>query len=65
LLVAAAAVLMDAIPWLAVLPFLGFLARVVWAAARIRPIANIKRFGFSEIGAELLGGLLVASGWIL
>ncbi|MGD8584188.1 MAG: YwiC-like family protein [Chloroflexota bacterium] len=65
LVVVAVAAVLDAIPWLAVVPFAGFLARAIWAAARARPIANIKRFGFSEVGAEILGGLLVAAGWIL
>jgi hypothetical protein len=65
LAVVAVAAILDAIPWLAVVPFAGFLARAIWAAVRVRPIANIKRFGFSEIGAEILGGLLVAAGWML
>lgn len=65
LLGAAVAATVGAIPWLAVAPFAGFLARAIWAAARVRPVANIKRFGFSEIGAEILGGLLVAAGWLL
>jgi hypothetical protein len=56
---------MDVIPWLAVLPFAGFLIRAIWAAARVRPVANIKRFGFSEVGAEILGGLFIAAGWIM
>ena len=42
----------EAIPWLAVVPFTGYLARAVWAVARARPVGNIKRFGFTEIGAE-------------
>jgi hypothetical protein len=65
LAITAVAVLLGAVPWLAVVPFAGFLARAIWAAMRVRPIANIKRFGFSEIGAEILGGLLIAVGWIL
>lgn len=65
LLGVAAAAFLEAIPWLAVLPFAGFLIRAIWAAARVRPVANIKRFGFSEIGAEILGGLLIAAGYIL
>lgn len=65
LLAAAVAALMEFIPWLAVTPFAGFLARAIWAAARVRPVTNIKRFGFGEIAAEILGGLLIAAGWIL
>jgi hypothetical protein len=60
-----AAAILAAIPWLAVVPFVGFLARSIWAAARVRPVANIKRFGFSEVAAEVLGGLLIAAGWML
>ncbi|HSG15938.1 MAG TPA: YwiC-like family protein [Anaerolineae bacterium] len=56
---------LEAIPWLAVAPFAGFLIRAIWAAARVRPVANIKRFGFSEIGAEILGGLFIAAGYAL
>ena len=55
----------EAIPWLAVIPFIGYLARAVWAAARSRPVANIKRFGFTEIGVEILGGTLVVAGYWL
>jgi hypothetical protein len=64
LLAAAIAAILAIIPWPAVIPFAAFLARAIWAAARVRPVANIKRFGFSEIAAEVLGGLLVAAGWL-
>ena len=62
---AAAAAFLEAIPWLAVVPFAGFTIRAAWAASQVRPVANIKRFGFSEIGAEILGGLFIAAGWVL
>ena len=55
----------EAIPWLVVVPFAGYLARAVWAVARIRPVDNIVRFGFSEIGVEILGGVLVVAGYWL
>lgn len=55
----------EAIPWLAVVPFTGYLARAVWAVARTRPVDNIKRFGFTEIGVEILGGTLVVAGYWL
>jgi hypothetical protein len=58
------AALAGAVPWLAVVPFAGFMIRAFWAAAP-RPLANIRRFGFQEVGVELLGGLLIALGWIL
>lgn len=44
-------------PWLFSLPFVGFLIRAIWAAARPRPIAVIKRFGFTEVGVEIASGL--------
>lgn len=53
------------IPWLAALPFAGFLARGLWAVQRPRPVANMKRFGFTEVGVELLGGALIALGYLL
>ena len=64
LLGAVAAAALEAIPWLAVAPFAGFLIRAIWAAARVRPVADIKRFGFGEIGAEILGGLFIAAGYV-
>ena len=53
------------LPMLAAAPFAGFLARAVWAVQRPRPIPNIKRFGFSEVGVELLGGALISLGYLL
>jgi hypothetical protein len=52
-------------PWLAVVPFAAYFLRAAWAVAGRRPVANIKRFGFSEVGVEILGGLLIAAGWLL
>jgi hypothetical protein len=46
------------LPWLAVLPFLGFALRSAWVASKPRPIPNIKRFGFLEIAVEIVGGLI-------
>ena len=57
--------LANQIPWLVAVPFAGYLVRAIWAVSRVRPVANIKRFGFSEIAFEILGGLLIAAGWIL
>jgi hypothetical protein len=59
------AALANQIPWLVVVPFAGYLVRAIWAVSKVRPVANIKRFGFSEIAYEILGGLLIATGWIL
>lgn len=53
------------IPWLVVLPFVGFLLRAIWTTQQARPIANIKRFGFQEVGVELFGGALIALGYLL
>ncbi len=61
----ALAALLEAVPWLAVVPFVVFFGRALWATIRVRPVANIKRFGFSEIGFELFGGLLIAAGWLI
>lgn len=56
---------LEALPWLAVAPFAIFLGRAIWATIRPRPVANIKHFGFSEIGFEILGGMLIAAGWLI
>lgn len=53
------------IPWLATVPFAGFLLRGIWAAARPRSVDNMKKFGFLEVGVELLGGTLIAAGYLL
>ncbi len=52
-------------PLLAAVPFAGFLVRALWAVRQPRPVANIKRFGFIEVGVELLGGALIAAGYLL
>ena len=53
------------VPWLAALPFAAYLVRAVWATARERPVDNIKRFGFTEVGVEIVGGILIAAGWLI
>jgi len=52
-------------PWLAVLPFVGLLARSAWAARAARPVPNMKRFGFTEVGVELVSAFFVALGYWL
>jgi hypothetical protein len=52
-------------PLLAAVPFAGFLVRALWAVRQPRPVPNIKRFGFTEVGVELLGGALIAAGYLL
>jgi hypothetical protein len=53
------------VPWLAFVPFIGLTARAIWAALEARPVPHIKRFGFTEIGVEIMGGLLIAAGWLI
>ena len=53
------------IPWLAVLPFAGFLLRASWTFQQPRPIDNVKKFGFQEVGVELVGGALIAIGYLV
>lgn len=59
LLLTAATAVMGHIPGLAVLPFLGFFIRALWAYPRPRPVPHIKKFGFTEVGVEIAGGLLI------
>jgi hypothetical protein len=60
-----AAAVAGIVPWLAVVPFTGLTARASWAAVEARPVPDIKRFGFTEIGVEIVGGLLIAAGWLI
>ncbi len=46
----------------ALLPYLFFALRMVWAAVQPRPVANIKQFGLLETAVELLGGLCYVLG---
>jgi hypothetical protein len=52
------------IPWLSAVPFVGFLLRAIWTVQQPRPINNIKKFGFQEVGVELLSGVLIAAGYL-
>ena len=60
MLVAAA---LAALPWLAALPFLAFLLRAGWVALRLRPIPRIKRFGFIEVGVEIVSGVVIIAAY--
>ena len=51
--------------WLAVIPFAGFLLRAGWLYTASRPVPNVKRFGFTEVGVEIAGGLLIAAGFLV
>jgi hypothetical protein len=55
----------ELVPWLALLPFAGLLVRAAWLASTARPVPNIRRFGFTEVGVELAGAFLVALGYWL
>lgn len=48
----------------ALLPYLFFALRLAWLFPQPRPIANIKRFGFAEMGVEILGGLCYVLGMV-
>ncbi len=62
LLVLAAAGLGIA-PWLTAVSFAAFLARSVWAAARVRPVPHVKKFGFTELGIAILSGVWIAASY--
>ncbi|MEZ4768718.1 MAG: YwiC-like family protein [Caldilineales bacterium] len=51
--------------WITVLPFAGFLLRAGWVYLAPRPVPNVKRFGFIEVGVEIAGGLLIAAGFLV
>lgn len=63
--VVAVALASPAVPLAAALPFVGFLARAVWVAKAPRPLQNIKRFGFSEVGVEILSGAWIVAAYVL
>ena len=55
----------NSIPVATVVPYLGFLARASWAAVAPRPVSDIKKFGFTELGVEILSGLwLIVVYWM-
>ena len=57
--------LLNWVPLLTALPFVVVLLRAVWAFRQPRPVANVRRFGFTEVGVEVLSGLwIVASYWM-
>jgi hypothetical protein len=60
-----AAGLLHWTPLLAAIPFAGVLLRALWAVQNKRPVNDIRRFGFTEVGVELLSGAwIVASYWL-
>lgn len=60
-----AAGMLGWVPLLAALPFAVVLLRAVWAVRRPRPVADVRRFGFTEVGVEVLSGAwIVFSYWM-
>lgn len=41
-------------------PFAAILLRAIWAARQPRPVPNVKRFGFLEMGVEIISGAWIA-----
>lgn len=65
LLIVAAGAALAWWSWLMVVPFVGFLLRAGWTYSAPRPVADMKRFGFTEVGVEIAGGLLMVAGFLL
>lgn len=60
LLVVALALVLTGTALIACVPFVFFAARALWAMVQARPVPHMKRFGFTEVGIELVAGLWVA-----
>lgn len=58
-LVVVATAVVGYLPPFTVLPFLGFAIRALWTYPQPRPIANVKKFGFAEVGVEIISGLVI------
>lgn len=56
---------MAVVPWLTAVPFAAFFARSLWAAAQVRPVSNVKKFGFTELGIAILSGAWIAASYWL
>lgn len=63
-MLAAAAATASAIPWPAVALFGGLLLRAGWAVQAARPVADVRRFGFTEVGVEMAGGLWIVASYV-
>ena len=59
------AVTLHWMPILAALPALLLLLRALWTYRAPHPIVHIKKFGFSEVGVEIMGGIVVAVAYLL
>jgi hypothetical protein len=57
--------LLNWVPLLTALAFAGVLLRAAWAVQEPRPVADVRRFGFTEVGVEVLcGAWIVFSYWV-
>lgn len=50
-------------PLAAALPFIAFLVRATWAVSSPHPVNNVKRFGFTEMGVEIVAGIWIAASY--
>jgi hypothetical protein len=59
------AALASRVPPLSLIPFAVVLLRAAWVVREPRPVAVVRRFGFTEVGVEALSGLwIVVSYWM-
>jgi hypothetical protein len=58
-----AAGLLSWVPLPVALPFVGFLLRAIWASQQPRPVADVRRFGFTEVGVEVLSGAWIIASY--
>lgn len=63
LLAVGVAAVNNLVPFLAIVPFLILAGRAISAVLRPNPIPNMKRFGFAEVGMELICGLLITAAY--
>jgi hypothetical protein len=63
LLLVAALVATAFLPPLVLLPFAALALRAAYYARRPQPLEDIRRFGFREVGVELISALWVAAGY--
>lgn len=56
---------MGTVPEPVVALYTGYLVRAAWAVSSPHPVENVKRFGFTEVGIELAGGLWIVATYLL
>ena len=52
------------IPYLTTLPFVGLFIRALWTYPKPRPIPNVKKFGFMEVGVEIIAGIVIVIAYL-